>query len=164
MTTGRLSRRFVCLSMGVAAMSLGKSSKGAYLTKKPLASIEVIPHKYQRYDTAGDWKITDLPVQQGPAFSVTVSAMSDWRYELLVGLHEMVEAALCKQRGVSGADVDRFDKAFEAKRLPGNEDEPGDDPAAPYHREHVFATTLEKQMAAGLGVDWDAYNAEINSL
>ena len=56
--------------------------------------------------------------------------MTDRRYELLVALHELVEALLCKEAGVSQERVDALDEAYEAKRLPDDKDsEPGDDPA-----------------------------------
>ena len=64
--------------------------------------------------------------------------MSDQRYEFLIGMHEVIEAYLAIYAGVSPDAVDRFDKAYEAKRKPGDDSEPGDDPRAPYHREHVF--------------------------
>ncbi len=121
-------------------------------------SIRVIPHKQHRYETVGDWQDT------ADGLMVTVSAMSDWRYEVLVGIHETVEAMLCKQRGIKEEDVTAFDVAYEARRPKGDESEPGDDPAAPYHREHVFATKIEKMFAEELGVDWEKYNAEVEAL
>jgi hypothetical protein len=35
--------------------------------------------------------------------------------------------------------------------------EPGDDPRAPYYREHQFASGMERLMAAELGIDWQQY-------
>ena len=46
----------------------------------------------------------------------------------------------------------------------GPEDEPGDDPAAPYKREHFFATNLEALMSGELGVDFSTYEEAINEL
>lgn len=120
--------------------------------------IETIPHKRQRYPTVGDWY-----TKKG-TLHIRVSKMSDWRYELLVALHELVEVQLCKNRGVTQKAVDAFDIAFEKRRKSGNEDEPGDDPKAPYRKEHFFATSVERLMAAELGVDWGKYDEEIISL
>jgi hypothetical protein len=122
------------------------------------------PHHLQRYDTCGDWNYSDSKDGETLRFDVSVSEMPDWRYEALVGVHELVEALLCKHRGISDADVTAFDVAYEAKRPEGDDSEPGDDPAAPYHREHQFATQVEKLLAAELGVDWQAYEAAINAL
>lgn len=57
--------------------------------------------------------------------------MSDQRYEFLIGMHEVIEAYLAIRAGVSSDAVDRFDKAYEAKRKPGDDSEPGGDPRAP---------------------------------
>jgi len=90
--------------------------------------------------------------------------MTDRRYELLVALHELVEALLCQQSGVSQERVDAFDKAYEAKRpLADKDSEPGDDPAAPYNRQHVIASVTERLAADLLKVDWNRYGAEVAS-
>ncbi len=44
------------------------------------------------------------------------------------------------------------------------EGEPGDDPDAPYFKEHQFASIIERQMAYELGVDWQAYNKRLDEL
>lgn len=122
-------------------------------------TIEVIPHDQQRYSTCGDWKI-----RRNGNIEILVSSMGDWKKEMLVGLHEMVEVLLCKNRGITDEIVSAFDIQFEKDRPEGNTDEPGDDPKAPYRREHFFATNLERLMAAELGVDWHLYDAAVNGL
>jgi hypothetical protein len=112
-----------------------------------------IPHESQRYDTVGDWRIKSGQI------SILVSSLPDERYEFLVALHELVEAYLCKQGGISEETVTAFDTG------PGKElDEPGDDPRAPYHAEHVFASKIERMMADELGVDWEKYETAIEEL
>ena len=91
--------------------------------------------------------------------------MADWRYEALVAAHEMVEMILVKQRGISEQSISEFDIAFEHSRAQGKVlGEPGDDPRAPYQREHFFATNLERLLAAELGVDWFAYERLVDGL
>lgn len=93
--------------------------------------------------------------------------MGNQDYEALVALHELVEVLLCKKRGITTEQVDVFDKQFEADRahgMHGPDDEPGDDPAAPYKREHFFATNIEALMSSELGVDWSEYEEKINEL
>ena len=85
-------------------------------------------------------------------------------FALLVALHELIEVALCEERGITCEQVDNFDKSFELHREPGNKDEPGDDPAAPYRKEHFFATNLERLLAAELGIDWAEYERKLNEL
>jgi len=120
--------------------------------------MKVIPHAEQRYATVGDWYFTKAGNLQ-----IRVSRLSDPRYETLVAVHELVEAVLCREAGVSEREVDAFDMAYERHRKPGDLGEPGDDPRAPYHRQHAAATWFEKALAGKLGVDWAAYEREVAS-
>ncbi len=126
-------------------------------------TIETIPHGEQRYPTVGDWQwITPTELL------IRVSEMGNPVYEAAVGIHEAVEALLCQQDGVTQAAVDRFDMAYERDRppfgIPGDDGEPGDDPAAPYHRQHCFATAVERMLIAALGVPWAEYDAAVEAL
>lgn len=123
------------------------------------ALIEVVEHDKQRYETVGDWQYTEKD-----NFYVTVSRMDNWKYELLVGIHELIEAALCKDRGITDNLVSDFDRNFEALRQPGNTDEPGDHQFAPYKNEHFFATSIERLIAAELNVDWKEYDDAVQAL
>lgn len=117
-----------------------------------------INHSDHRYPTVGDyWEESGIQ-------HVRTSKLSDRRHEFLVLLHELVELELCRNEGIYEPDIMAFDVAFEAKRVPGNVDEPGDDPAAPYRTQHRFAENIERQVALALGVDWNAYNREIEEL
>lgn len=122
--------------------------------------IETIPHETQRYPTVGDyWDAEDGTIQ------VRVSNLADWRQEALVAVHEMVEMILTRHRGISEESISDFDIAFERGRERGQVlGEPGDDPRAPYRREHFFATNLERLLAAELDVDWRAYEALVDGL
>jgi len=109
-----------------------------------------IPHRNQRYETLGDW------FYKGEGFlQIHVSLVGNEDYEFLLLFHELVEAWLCRKRNISSADVDRFDMSYVG------DGEPGDHPTAPYHKEHVFATLLEKTMAGELGIDWDEYEHDL---
>ena len=90
--------------------------------------------------------------------------MGNEDYEFLVAVHELIEQYLCKKRNIKEPDISAFDIEFEKNRQPGNEDEPGDDPSAPYRKEHFFATSIERLIAAELGVDWQEYDKKINLL
>lgn len=93
----------------------------------------------------------DLQVQIGP--------MSDWRREVLLGIHEAVEAILCKNNHVPQAAVDAFDQEYD--KTHSTDCNAGDDPAAPYRREHCFATAVERMLCAELGVNWKDYDDEL---
>jgi hypothetical protein len=120
--------------------------------------IETIPHEKQQYETVGNW-FWDVDT-----LVIHVSNMKNWKYELLVAIHEITETALCRDRNISEDSVTDFDLEFEARRQEGNTDEPGDDPNSPYRKEHLFATNIERLLAAELKVEWDKYEKTINSL
>lgn len=122
--------------------------------------IKTIPDDHQRYNTVGDY-YTD---ENGNRI-FAVSDMDNWKYEFLVVLHELVESALCQDRKISDKQIDEFDIDFEEKRE-DNPDVgfPGDDPTAPYFKEHQFATRIEKMMAEELNVDWNKYDGLIAKL
>lgn len=123
-------------------------------------TIVVIPHHNQRYDTCGDWMFDT----EHKRLDIKISELDNWRFEFLVSFHEMIEAILCLHREITTEQVDRFDFNYEHRRSVGDESEPGDDPTAPYYHEHFFATSLERLMAAELGVDWIEYEKKINEL
>lgn len=122
---------------------------------------ESVPMSEIRCQQAGDWTYGD------DVINVKSAKLSDWRYELLVQVHELVEAVLCKHRGITDEEVTAFDELFEREREMGlhmGMDENGDDRRAPYRREHAGATTVEIFLAKELGVDWKKYSDEIYSL
>lgn len=124
--------------------------------------IETIPHHMQRYPTVGDWFVDDTGTLQ-----IKVSDMGNKDYEHLVALHELVEVLLCQKRGITTEEVDQFDKQFEKDREAGlhtDDEEAGDDPKAPYRKEHFFATNIEALMSAELGVDWKEYEQTVMNL
>ena len=117
-----------------------------------------MPHECQRYETVGDWEWVD------GVLTIRVSELSNWKREFLVAYHELFEAMWCKSEGISQKDVDAFDQAFEDKREPGNTDEPGDSPNAPYRHGHRIATVIEQLVAEELGENWANYDEEVCSL
>lgn len=123
-------------------------------------NIETVPHEEQRYPTVGDyWEDASGTVQ------VRVSEMHDWRYVILVAVHEQIELMLTRYRGITEESISAFDIEFERKRELGQvTGEPGDAPDAPYRREHFFATNVERLLAAELGVDWAAYEHHVDHL
>lgn len=120
--------------------------------------IKTIPHQDQRYDTVGDWTIEE------DGFTIRISDLGNIYEEVCVAVHELCEMMLCFKREISQYDVDKFDIEFESNRKPGDFSEPGDDPTAPYYKEHCFATTIEQMLAAEFRINWSVYEAKINSL
>jgi hypothetical protein len=117
-----------------------------------------VPHSEQRYDTAGDWRIMAAEHDPYVAVVIHVSDLRDWRMEALVAVHELIEALLCKHRGITQAEVDAFDMAHP------DAEEPGDLIDAPYFLEHQAAAGVERRLARELGVDWLEYTKRIDAL
>jgi hypothetical protein len=110
--------------------------------------LRVIPESQQRYDTAGDW------LWAGNTLHIRISremADQDIRYGMLLFVHELVEALLCRAAGISTAQVDSFDISHPQA------EEPGADPRAPYHRQHMAAEAVERELARHLKVNWNNY-------
>ena len=123
-------------------------------------NIETIPHDQQRYETCGDYWEDENGVEE-----IRVSEMVDWRHEVLVAIHEIVEMALAKHRRIDEAAITEFDIRFEQSKSKGLvSGEAADNPNAPYRREHFFATNLERLFSADLGVDWTEYERFVDGL
>jgi hypothetical protein len=130
-------------------------------------TIEVIPHSEQRYNTVGDWQFTRDAEGNATSLSIRVSDISDGRYHALIAVHELVEALLCHNHGITEADVDKFDMNWEPDRISWEDDrrysEPGEDWRAPYYPEHQTASAVERILASALrGVNWEAYCLQVD--
>lgn len=79
---------------------------------RPLFGAVAIEHAQQSYDTIGDWNFI-APTQ---ATHIRVSKLPDRRFEILVAVHELVEAEWCRQHGITPEEVTAFDLAFEERR------------------------------------------------
>jgi hypothetical protein len=127
---------------------------------KPI-TIDVINHKDHRYETVGDY------FDVNGETVIRVSNMHNWKYELLVAIHELIECKLTQARHISEKKITKFDLKFEKERKEGKhpqDAEPGFDKKAPYKREHTFATKIEKLVAKELGVNWNEYDKKVMDL
>lgn len=96
----------------------------------------------------GDWffdRDGDIHIQVACEGDLNV-----WDHEdsFMVALHELCEARLAFKAGVTQAAVDHFDAAF------AGFGEPGEDPKAPYQKQHRAAGMIEHLFAIFLG-RWD---------
>ena len=112
------------------------------LLSTAVSSIDIrfIPESEMRRPALGDWW------HEGSVLHIRATSEGGQQAAFLVALHELVEAWLCDAHGVAEADVDAFDDAFTG------DDEPGDDPKAPYRAEHRAAMLVEHLMALFLGI------------
>jgi hypothetical protein len=109
--------------------------------------IEIIPHNEQRYETIGDWQFIDNNL------IIKVSHQGDPRKDMLIAIHEFVEALLCQFNNpiITDRMVDDWDMSKPKS------DDPGGIPEAPYHKQHKIAEVFEFMLAHELGIDWDEY-------
>lgn len=135
--------------------------------------IDPIPHKDQNYPSCGDWR-------GDPDGSIHIYVSQEMGDDscFLVAVHELIEVYLLAKRGVTTKEVDRFDIAYEKahreggkltgkrKKIDGvvDESEPGDDPKAPYFKEHQFATAVEQLVCTQLGISWAQHDKNVNKL
>jgi hypothetical protein len=126
----------------------------------PLANIiiKVIPHEEQRYSFyGGDYWEED----GGATLQIRVSDMGDWKLNSLVAEHELHEYLLCRSRGIPEWSITSFDMEFDTEvvmGLHGEDDEPGDDPRAPYFHEHQSASIVESVLRMGFGISPEEYD------
>lgn len=122
----------------------------------PPISYLTIKHRNQRYCTSGDF----LKIKKGPWFFL-VSKMEDPRYEFLVLLHELYEWFTTQQAGIKEEDITKFDTKLVREKY---KNDPGCDPKACYHEQHMDAVRLEKFVAKLLNVEWDVYDKSFDKL
>lgn len=112
--------------------------------------IETLPPKSMRYRTCGDWFFSS------PGYlRIQIADSGNWLYNMLVAIHELCEVFLCAAQGVTQKQVDRFDFAHQ------DDDDPGEHPRAPYHRQHMTAMGVEMILSAFLGVKWRIYSVAL---
>ena len=85
-----------------------------------LFTFETIPHKLQRYPSVGDYQEQQFDDETAVCF--TISKMSNWRYMLLVMVHELIEYSIVKHQKIPLRKIDAWDIAFEKQRS-GRKDE-----------------------------------------
>jgi hypothetical protein len=122
--------------------------------------ILTIPYAEQRYPTCGDyWH--DI---HGTHYRINDMGNED--YEFLVSIHEQIEQHLTKRRGLTEPEIMAFDVMWEKEREAGQHEEneePGHDTRAPYHKEHVLAETIERLLAVEMGISWPKYEFSVNA-
>jgi len=124
--------------------------------------IKVIPHENHRMPTLGDWWIDEKGILQ-----VRASDIGNWKSEMCLGMHEAAEGISCTAKGITAKEVDEFDEKFESEREQGlhaDDDEPGEDPRAPYHDQHLFAEGIDTLFRGNLGVTHKEWNDDFYSL
>ena len=119
-----------------------------------------------RYDTLGDWyyrecqREAEAPDGLEMVIEVDREQVVDPRVQLVIALHELIEAKLCEDAGITQEQVDNFDRNEWPKLVAKMGDwdwvadlEPGDAEEAPYRKQHRFAMLIEHLVARELGLE-----------
>jgi hypothetical protein len=109
--------------------------------------IDIIPHSEQRYNTVGDWFYDDEDRQ----LVIRVSETGNEYQNFLLIIHELIEAVLCKQKGITQGQVDNWDLSHQEYT------EPGEIRECPYFIPHFIAATIERGLAHELEINWEKY-------
>lgn len=117
------------------------------------------------FTTVGYWYFSK-PGNKGK-LTIQVHKMKDWRHELAVWGHEAIEAFYCWLFRITTEEADKFDQQYEEWYKDGTKpltDEPGCDPACPYHRGHMLGIVWEECVIFATLADWKKYEAECNEI
>ena|ERR1700743_999561 len=125
--------------------------------------IKTIPNEKMRIPgSVGDYWYDSEGVLQ-----IRVADLGDEFMEKSVAVHELIEEALTKRRGIPEPDIQAFDDYYNQRQKMGlvpYDSEAGHDPSAPYRNEHCFAESVEMGMFALAGVSWLDYENKIKSI
>ena len=114
--------------------------------------LKTIPANLVRAEQSGDWSYGSVAI-----LASVIEGTYPPDNELMIVIHEVVEAWLCRRAGITEAAVVKFDEMYEDERKAGHhtkDDEPGDDPRSPYRIQHQAATHVERAVGAALDVSW----------
>jgi hypothetical protein len=104
--------------------------------------------KEMRYKTSGDfWEDKGIIIFQ-------ILKQKDSFTTLSILIHELIEYLLTKERNISEPEIMKFDMKWNNLLY----EEPGDDPKAPYFREHTLAKIVERMICNELGKDFKEYS------
>jgi hypothetical protein len=121
--------------------------------------IRTIEHDQQRLGQAGDWRF-----DSNGNLLVEISYVENWRMEFLYGLHELLEAVLCRHAGITTEMVDKDDAELDAKGAKNDPESFSGYPGSCYQPQHNTALSIEWLMSQFLGVDWAEYSKAYDPL
>ena len=100
-------------------------------------NIKIIPYKEMRYDTLGDYWISKNSIEIRIASHNKYGEKLERREIQGFILHELMELFIVMHRKIPIEAIDKFDMEYKGS-------DPGMNPNAPYHREHMTAMEVEE--------------------
>ena len=113
---------------------------------------KTIPQKEMRYRDAGDW----FDTKKG--WQIRVPELMNIDYEFMIFIHESIERYLVHKMGLSVTYVDKWI----AENLKDDYKQGAMTKGSPHRKYHIFATQIEKQICAHLGISWMKYCKEVD--
>ncbi|RPI19702.1 MAG: hypothetical protein EHM58_00420 [Ignavibacteriae bacterium] len=87
--------------------------------------------------------------------NIQIQELNNDDYEFLLAIHCLIENKLIEKRKIKITDIEDFEKSYYSNsKISGSQDDPGDEPDSPYHKEHIFATYIEMLIAKELNLSW----------
>lgn len=114
--------------------------------------VDFIPQEAQRYPTVGDYYDTH------DRWVFRISETGNPLFNLAILIHELWEWHRTQQAGIPVQAIDAFDMGHPEL------DDPGLDPRAPYHAQHMEADALERLCIVLGGGDWTEYEKALSTL
>ena len=124
-------------------------------------TIHFVDHNTQRYNTVGDWYYDGTENHVNGELVIMVSKSTNEVAGFMIAIHEMVEALLCRQAGITVEAVDNFD--LHAANYSDN-GEPGEIPSCPYYDQHQTAEIFERMLGQFMGLKWHDYENALDML
>jgi hypothetical protein len=123
-----------------------------------------VDKEYQKFNTTGYWETRHPKTWENGEtdndIAIAVNRLPDWRYQISVTFHELIELCWCKLHGVTTKECDDFDEIYEelyrSGKIPQTKD-PGDDKKCPYYRGHQWGKLFERIVCFILKVKWKEY-------
>ena len=124
--------------------------------------IEIKPLDQMRYNTVGDYFY-----KKDGTLKFEIADTGNDTYNTMILIHEIAEELMTRNKGITEKKISEFDFKFEKERQSGlhsAEAEPGFDIRSPYEPQHMISTAIEMIICSHLGIKWNKYNYDINSL
>ena len=115
---------------------------------------------YGDHAAEGTWKFDNDTLR------IIIPKLEDWREESILATHLLIEALICRANNVLPSSMDKYAELFNRKQtslLVGSDVDMEDEPNCPWSYEHCLARSVERMLAAVIGVPWFDYLDSLRS-
>lgn len=102
---------------------------------------------------------------EGDTLQVRVAAeLTDWKERAALIVHEVAEALISRDMGITVTQVDDYDAKFEREHPGDGTTNVGDIDDCPYRQPHNYATAIERVLASAMNISWQNYDDRLSQL